>query len=82
VYNISSEHIYQMSTIVELIEKEINHPLETFVDPLLLRPTDEKIIVGDVTKLKQDTGWQQEITMEQTVHDMVEYWRSRDNKKI
>lgn len=80
VYNISSEHIYQMSTIVELIEKEINHPLETFVDPLLLRPTDEKIIVGDVTKLKQDTGWQQEITMEQTVHDMIEYWRSKDNK--
>lgn len=81
VYNISSEFVYQMSTIVELIEKEINHPLETFVDPLLLRPTDERIIVGDVTKLKQDTGWRQEIPMEKTVHDMIAYWRSKDNRK-
>lgn len=82
VYNISSEHVYQMSTIVELIEREINHPLETYTDSSLLRPTDERIIVGDVTKLKRDTGWKQEITMEQTVHDMITYWRNKDNRKL
>ena len=77
VYNISSENIYQMSDIVALIEEEIGHKLEIKVDPSLIRPTDEKIIVGDVTKLKRDTGWRQDIPMKQTIADMLDYWRSK-----
>lgn len=76
VYNISSEYIYKMSDIVSMIEEAIGHKLEIKVDPKLIRPTDERIIVGDVTKLKVDTGWKQDITMKQTVADMLEYWRS------
>lgn len=76
VYNISSEHIYQMKDIVKMIEKQIGHELKINIDPALLRPTDERIIVGDVTKLKKDTGWKQDIPMEQTIADMLNYWRS------
>lgn len=75
VYNISSEHIYQMKDIVKMIESSISHKLEIEIDPTLLRPTDEKIIVGDITKLKRDTGWTQKIPMDQTIKDMLEYWR-------
>lgn len=75
VYNISSENIYQMSDIVSIIEEQIGHKFEIRVDSALLRPTDEKIIVGDVTRLKRDTGWRQKIPMEQTIADMLEYWR-------
>ena len=78
VYNVSSEYIYQMKDIVTIIERQMGHKLEIIVDTELIRPTDEKIIVGDVTKLKKDTGWKQEITMEQTVADMLNYWRNRD----
>ncbi len=75
VYNISSEHIYQMEDIVRMIEKAIGHELARKIDPALIRPTDERIIVGNVEKLKADTGWKQEISMEQTVADMLNYWR-------
>lgn len=77
VYNISSEYIYQMKDILTIIEKQINHKLKIIVDPKLLRPTDEKIIVGDVTKIKTDTGWKQEISIEQTIADMLDYWRQK-----
>lgn len=77
VYNISSEHVYQMRDIVTMIEKQLGHAFEIEVDPKLLRPTDERIIVGDVTKLKRDTGWSQQIPMEQTVADMLNYWRKK-----
>lgn len=76
VYNISSEHIYKMEDIVKMIEKQIGHKLERKVDPALMRPTDERIIVGNVDKLKGDTGWKQNIPMEQTIADMLEYWRN------
>lgn len=75
VYNISSEYVYRISEIVELIEKQIGHKLEIKIDKKLVRSTDEKIIVGDITKLKKDTGWIQEIRMEQTIKDMLDYWR-------
>ncbi|WP_298035498.1 GDP-mannose 4,6-dehydratase [uncultured Dysosmobacter sp.] len=77
VYNISSERIYQMKDIVRMIEKQLGHRLEVRVDPALLRPTDERVIAGDVTKLQRDTGWKQQIPMEQTVADMLEWWRKR-----
>jgi GDP-4-dehydro-6-deoxy-D-mannose reductase len=77
VYNISSEHVYRMSDIVDMIEEQIGHTFTIKVDPKLLRPTDEKIIVGDVTKLKRDTGWSQQIPMKQTIADMLEYWRNK-----
>lgn len=75
VYNISSEYVYQMKDIVTMIENQIGHKLVINVDESLIRSTDEKIIVGDVTKLKKDTGWSQDIKMEQTISDMLDYWR-------
>ncbi|MBQ4057551.1 MAG: GDP-mannose 4,6-dehydratase [Lachnospiraceae bacterium] len=75
VYNISSEYVYRISDIVIMIEEQIGHKLEIRVDEKLIRPTDEKIIVGDITKIKNDTGWKQDIPMKQTIADMLEYWR-------
>lgn len=77
VYNVSSEHVYQMEDIVKRIERQIGHELKRNVDPVLIRPTDEKIIVGNVDKLKIDTGWKQNISMERTIADMLEYWRKK-----
>ncbi len=76
-YNISSEHIYQMRDIVSMIEAQMDHTFEIKVDQALLRPTDESVIAGDITKLQRDTGWKQQIPMEQTVADMLGYWRRK-----
>ena len=51
--------------------------LNTEVDPKLLRPTDEPIIYGDSSKLKRDTGWEQQYTLQQTIKDMIDYIRSK-----
>lgn len=75
-YNISSNNIYQMRDIVSIIEEQIGHTLKLNVDQSLIRPTDEKIIVGDVSKLKRHTGWKQDIPMKQTIADMLQYWRN------
>ena len=75
VYNISSEYVYRMSDIVFMIEEQIGHKFTIKVDKNLIRPTDEKIIVGDISKLKKDTGWKQAISMKMTIADMLDYWR-------
>lgn len=74
-YNISSEKAYQIKDIINTIEKEMSKTFELFVDEKLLRPTDEKIIIGDVEKIKNDTGWEQRIELSQTIREMLDYWR-------
>lgn len=76
VYNISSERVYMISDIVNIIEEQIGHKFIIEVDPELLRSTDEKIIAGDVTKLKSDTGWHQEVSIQETISEMIAYWRA------
>lgn len=79
-YNVSSEHCYYMRDIVSMIERQMGHRFEIRIDSALLRPTDEKIIIGNVDKIKADTGWRQIIPMEQTIADMLDYWRLRDTR--
>ena len=77
VYNISSEKVYKISDIIRMIEKELKIKFQLHVDKKLLRPTDERIIVGDVEKLKRETGWEQQVGLEQTVKEMLEYWKCK-----
>lgn len=76
-YNISGQRVYEMTEIVELIRKNTSIQFETEIDPNLLRPTDEKIICGNSNKLITTTGWQQTYCLEQTITDMMNYWRRK-----
>ena len=75
VYNLSSEHSYKIGDLLKMIEDQLGHTFSIEVDQQLIRPTDEKIIIGNIDKLKRDTGFQQKIAMEQTISDMLAYWR-------
>jgi GDP-4-dehydro-6-deoxy-D-mannose reductase len=48
--------------------------LET--DPALMRPSDTPVLIGDATRLRNATGWRTEIPFEQTLDDLLTYWRS------
>ena len=73
VYNVSGDRVYQVKEIIPLIEKALAIKLNVQVDQKLLRPSDEPIIFGDSSKLKNDTGWRQQYSLEETVKDMIEY---------
>jgi GDP-4-dehydro-6-deoxy-D-mannose reductase len=51
--------------------------IEVRQDPARLRPSDVQILLGDNSKFVKATGWQPVIPFEQTLADMLEYWRSR-----
>lgn len=46
-------------------------------DPEFLRPLDAPALFGDSTKFHRATGWKAEIPFEQTMRDLLEYWRKR-----
>ena len=75
VYNISGEKVYKISDIIEILRHLVNFEFTLKPDPKLFRSTDEAVIYGDSSKFKQDTEWKQEIPLEQTLKDMLDYWR-------
>jgi GDP-4-dehydro-6-deoxy-D-mannose reductase len=51
-------------------------PITVTQDPARFRPNDTRLIVGHYGRLKHDTGWSPEIPFEQTVEDLLDYWRT------
>ena len=46
------------------------------LDPERLRPVDVPIVRGDNTKLRTATGWAPEIAFEQTLREVLDWWRA------
>jgi GDPmannose 4,6-dehydratase len=42
-----------------------------------VRKVDIATIVADCSKLRARTGWQPEIAFEQSLHDVLDYWREQ-----
>ena len=72
-YNISGDKVYQIKELLPVIENAVGIKLPIEQDKQLMRISDEPVIYGDSTKLKKNTGWQQQIRLEQTVRDMINY---------
>jgi len=45
-----------------------------------MRPVDADLQIPDTTKFKKHTGWEPEITFEQTMEDLLNYWREQIGK--
>ena len=74
-YNLSGENVYEIEELIDLLRELVDFDFELEVDPKLLRSSDEPIIYGDSGKFKRETGWKQEISLDQTLNDMLNYWR-------
>jgi GDP-4-dehydro-6-deoxy-D-mannose reductase len=55
--------------------------VEVEVDPERLRPSDVEVLIGDASKFHADTGWEPTIPLEQTLEDLLDFWRERVGKK-
>ena len=51
--------------------------IEVREDPDRLRPSDVAVLVGDASKVRAAVGWTPTIPFEQTLRDMLAYWRAK-----
>ncbi len=78
-YNIGGDHTCTMSDILELLlsMSPDGKNIEIRQDPSRLRPIDADWQMPDATKFREHTGWRPEIPFEQTMQDLLKYWRDR-----
>ncbi len=75
VYNVSSGVARGMRSVLEALAARARADVLIETDPALMRPSDTPVLLGDSTKLRQQTGWQPEIPFDQTLDDLLNYWR-------
>ena len=46
-------------------------------DPERMRPSDVVRLIGDSSKFRADTGWEPQVPFDQTLADLLAYWRQR-----
>ena len=77
VYNICSGRAWQIREVLDLLLGMTRVKIDVRQDPARLRPSDVPVLLGDASKFRAETGWQPTIPFEQTLRDMLEYWRAR-----
>jgi GDP-4-dehydro-6-deoxy-D-mannose reductase len=76
-YNVCSGRHLSIRALVDAFVARARTPVTVVQDPSLFRPTDVPLLVGDHSRLTADTGWTPTIPIEQTVDDLLQYWRDR-----
>jgi GDP-4-dehydro-6-deoxy-D-mannose reductase len=77
VYNIATGKAVTIRELLDRLLALSDAKVELEVDPDRLRPSDVEILLGDYSKLEADTGWQPKISLQTTLQDTLDYWRSK-----
>ncbi|WP_085830195.1 SDR family NAD(P)-dependent oxidoreductase [Collinsella vaginalis] len=73
--NVGSGTARSLASVGELIRSASDASFKIVVDPSRVRSSDTPRIQADIGRIERLVGWKPEIPFDQTVRDMIEYWR-------
>ena len=78
VYNVGSSKAWKIEDLVKkLISQSKTKTIELKQDPSRMRSNDISVMLSETSSLKNDLDWEPEIPIEQTLYDLLEYWREK-----
>jgi|SRR5579872_2057352 len=75
VYNVCSGKEVSLRHVLDRLLALANVDPQIHVDESRLRKTDRRRVFASCDKLKQQTGWQPEISLDQTLQDVLDFWQ-------
>jgi GDP-4-dehydro-6-deoxy-D-mannose reductase len=75
VYNLASGQPRSVRGLLETLLSYSQAEIRVERDPDRYRPVDVPVTYGSAAKFRQRTGWEPRIPFEQTLRDVLEYWR-------
>jgi len=76
-YNVCSGEGYSLSDLLERYRKLSRKEIDIETDKSRMRPVDIPILTGSNAKIKADTGWKPEISIDTTLSDSLKYWHNK-----
>lgn len=80
VYNIGGTQTMTVGDMLDILKRMATCEIAHVVDPALLRPSDVTLQIPDIGKFQKASGWHPEISLETTLHDLLDYQRARITK--
>jgi GDPmannose 4,6-dehydratase len=80
VYNIGGTVTCTVEDMLSKLRGLSRLSFRTEVEQSRLRPIDADLQMPDCTKFKTHTGWEPEISFDQTMADLLDYWRGRTRR--
>jgi GDP-4-dehydro-6-deoxy-D-mannose reductase len=74
-YNVCSGRAVAIGEVLDMLLARARRVIRVRTDPARYRPNDQPIVVGDPRRIRTELGWSAEIPLEQTLEDLLEYWR-------
>jgi GDP-4-dehydro-6-deoxy-D-mannose reductase len=71
-YNVCSGTAVSLRSVIELAGEILGVQVAIEIDTSRLRANDLQLVVGNNEKIRNETGWQPEIKLSQTLRDMIE----------
>ena len=74
-YNVGSGQAVSIRSVLDRIIELSGTDIKIEIDKERFRPVDVPFIEADVSKLKNDTGWERSIALESSLKDILEFFR-------
>jgi GDP-4-dehydro-6-deoxy-D-mannose reductase len=79
VYNICSGTGISLQQIMDKMCAILNISITLQQDANLIRPNDNRIIIGSAAKIKKDLEWFPEISIDKSLSDIIDWWKTHDS---
>ncbi|ABG03542.1 NAD-dependent epimerase/dehydratase [Rubrobacter xylanophilus DSM 9941] len=76
-YNLGSGRGTSVRELFEMVREKAEQEVELQVEPSRTRIIDIPYLVADTSKAREELGWEPEVSLEQTLHDMLDAVRKR-----
>ena len=81
VYNIGGDHTCSVGEILDFLLSKSKKKIIYKTDKNRIRPIDADLQVPDTTKFRKHTGWKPKYKFEETMLDLLNYWRKKVRSK-
>jgi GDP-4-dehydro-6-deoxy-D-mannose reductase len=76
-YNVCRGRAYRVGDLLTTLVGLSRATVTVRPDPSRMRPADIPIVLGDPSRIRDETGWQPIVPVEKTLEDLLDYWRVR-----
>jgi GDP-4-dehydro-6-deoxy-D-mannose reductase len=75
IYNLGSGSGTRIGDALDHLRSQARTSISVRVDPARVRPVDQPLLIADASKLQSAVGWGPRYTIEQTLADMLNFYR-------
>ncbi len=75
-YNIGSGRAYSIGQILDILLGYASITIQVCEDPARLRPSDIPLLIANVSRIHEHTGWTPTIDLEYALAQTLNYWRA------